>query len=423
MHDAYVRRSFKWTALTSLLAVALTVQLPGQVSDVGSTDDSDVYELSVGYLATSSLAGSRLKTELRDVAAAISVITPEFLTDTGATNMESLLVYTTSTEVSGIYGNFGGNPESTRRSPDRQTRIRGLDGADVTRDFFLTDIPFDAYNVNQVDINRGANSVLFGLGSPAGIINYGLKTPNMTKNARNVEFRVGSFGSMRGSFDVDQVVLDRVLGVRVTGLQSEQKFAQDHKHDKARRMYAVARFTPKLGEGVYTEIQGTIESGRTRANRPSTTPPHDYISNWFGPLNKYVNNNNLHGYSVATIPDQGPYLANYQAGPGGNWWDSLGIVYADPKSGTVGFGDIGGFRQRGGPDNANGSWLVALERRQSRFRTLCGQSLPLQPRDLRQQSEGHGHHRSLRKGNRQYLGRWMELGRHPDLGQVDLQFL
>lgn len=281
------------------------------------TDDDSVYELSpfeisttdsVGYLATSSLAGSRLKTDLRDVAAAISVVTPEFLTDTGATNAESLLVYTTNTEVGGLYGNYGGDPNATRRNPDRQTRIRGLDGPDVTRDFFLTDIPFDSYNVNQVDINRGANSILFGLGSPAGIINYGLKVPNMIQNARSVELRYGSQGSMRGSFDLDQTIKERFFGVRVTGVNSEQKFSQDHKYDRGRRVYAVARFTPNLGEGVYTEIQGSFESGMIRANRPSTTPPYDYISNWFGPLGKFVNNNNLHGYSVATIPEYGPYL-------------------------------------------------------------------------------------------------------------------
>ena len=80
-------------------------------------EEEDVYLLSpfvvettenVGYLATSTLAGSRLKTELKDIGSAISVVTQEFLEDTGATSAENLLVYTVSTEIGGSQGNFAG---------------------------------------------------------------------------------------------------------------------------------------------------------------------------------------------------------------------------------------------------------------------------------------------------------------------------
>jgi outer membrane receptor protein involved in Fe transport len=32
-------------------------------------------------------------------------------------------------------------------------------------------IPFDSYNTQSVEITRGPNSLLFGLGTPAGIVN------------------------------------------------------------------------------------------------------------------------------------------------------------------------------------------------------------------------------------------------------------
>ena len=56
-------------------------------------DAEEVFELSPftieaedtdGYQAISTLAGTRIKTDLRDLGAAISVITPELLEDTGA---------------------------------------------------------------------------------------------------------------------------------------------------------------------------------------------------------------------------------------------------------------------------------------------------------------------------------------------------
>ncbi|MFM8335593.1 MAG: TonB-dependent receptor, partial [Opitutaceae bacterium] len=107
-----------------------------------------------GYAATSTLAGTRLRTELRDVGAAISVVTAQFLADTASTNVRDLLVYTTNTEAGGFEGNFSGvdtgnrfsSAESTLQNPQNSTRVRGLAGADLTRDFFLTNIPMDSYN-------------------------------------------------------------------------------------------------------------------------------------------------------------------------------------------------------------------------------------------------------------------------------------
>jgi outer membrane receptor for ferric coprogen and ferric-rhodotorulic acid len=39
-----------------------------------------------GYQATSTLAGTRIRTDLRDLGSAISIVTAEFMEDTGATD-------------------------------------------------------------------------------------------------------------------------------------------------------------------------------------------------------------------------------------------------------------------------------------------------------------------------------------------------
>ncbi len=44
-----------------------------------------------GYAAISTLAGTRLRTDLRDVGAAISVVTSQFMIDTGSTNLRDIL--------------------------------------------------------------------------------------------------------------------------------------------------------------------------------------------------------------------------------------------------------------------------------------------------------------------------------------------
>src|SRR5690606_13746337 len=145
-------------ALLSALTLA-TASTRAQVVDdaLGEPDTDSTVVLSPfvvdatedrgSYQATSTLAGTRIRTELKDVGSAISVVTSEFLKDTGATNNETLLQYTTNTEVGGLRGNFantGGRSETTegRLRPHENTRVRGLARADNTRDFFLTDIPW-----------------------------------------------------------------------------------------------------------------------------------------------------------------------------------------------------------------------------------------------------------------------------------------
>src|SRR5690606_18155048 len=236
--------------------------------EVVSTEDN-------GYAATSSLAGSRLNTELRDVASAITVVTPEFLKDTGSTNLRDVLVYTTSTEVSGIGGNFyGGNADDNAyrnqmlANPQSGTRVRGLNTADLTRNFFVTSIPMDAYNTSRIDIQRGPNSILFGLGSPAGIINNTLKDPNLREMSGEVQLRYGSYDSYRTVLDASVPLIKDTLGLRLIGLNDREKFRQDFTYNKDRRIYGALRWQPKLADRVFTQIDIKGESGRISANRP-----------------------------------------------------------------------------------------------------------------------------------------------------------
>ena len=55
-------------------------------------------ETDTGYLATSSLAGTRLKTDFRDIASQVSVMTPEFLADIGAFSNNDAFTYSMNTE-------------------------------------------------------------------------------------------------------------------------------------------------------------------------------------------------------------------------------------------------------------------------------------------------------------------------------------
>ncbi len=113
---------------------------PFEVSATAGTDS---------YIAETTLAGNRLSTDLRDIGSSVTVVTSQFLADTGATDNTSLLQRIGGTEVGGVNGNYASPGPGTSSAlltedtihPSEDTRIRGLAAADNTHDFFLSDIP------------------------------------------------------------------------------------------------------------------------------------------------------------------------------------------------------------------------------------------------------------------------------------------
>jgi outer membrane receptor protein involved in Fe transport len=287
--------------LSAALSIPLAAQstpTPPASAPAPEEEDEEVVLLSPfevttedneGYSAATTLAGNRLNTELRDVGNAVSVITPQFLRDIGATSNESLLQYTTGTEVGSIQGNFAGlgdgaqlNETDQFKNPNQNTRVRGLAAADNARDYFLTDIPWDGYNVDRVDLQRGPNSIMFGQGSPAGLINTSTQSAAF-RNSGDIDVRFGSFGSNRASLNLNRELIDDELAVRIAILHDHEKFKQKPAFDKDRRVYGAIRWEPaflKRGNA-RTVLKANYENGQIDSNRPRTLPPYDHITPWF----------------------------------------------------------------------------------------------------------------------------------------------
>lgn len=300
--------NLKKYTLAMAVGSALAFPLAGQ-----DDDDEEIFELSPfevtgndreGYKAVDTLAGNRLNTKLRDIGSAVSVITTQFLDDTGATDNQSLLQYTVGTEVGGTDGTFGGvgdgallDESSNFINPNRNTRVRGLTAADNTRDFFVSDIPWDSYNVERVELQRGPNSILFGQGSPSGLINVGLKSAAF-ENSGEVEFRFDEHGSTRYVIDYNKQLIDDELAVRISSLYNDTKYQQDPAFSRDKRIYTALRWDPKFmnGDGIRTILKVNYENGKIRSNNPRSLPPIDRLTPWFdtGTYNgRYVSGGNI----------------------------------------------------------------------------------------------------------------------------------
>jgi outer membrane receptor protein involved in Fe transport len=280
-------------AASSIAATMLSAQDASQ-----QDDQKDIFELSPfvvesesqGYYDSSTLAGTRLKGQVRDVGAAIQVLTSEFMEDIDADSVNDLLLYTTSSEASGLGGNFTGafatqgmgvNVQNTQNEPHRALRIRGIAPPDLTRDFFITDIPMDRYNTDRVTVNRGANSILFGLGSPAGIVNNTLKKAQLGSDAYQVQARLGNSGtgediSWRVMGDFNVVVVDDKLAIRLALLEEEMNYMQQPAFKRDSRHYLTATARPFKG----MTLRGYWEKGDMDANNPDPTGPYENISRY-----------------------------------------------------------------------------------------------------------------------------------------------
>ena len=286
----------KHTLAGLLITTALGfAQAPG---GTGNVDDEEVFELSPftvedvqdgGYAATSTLAGSRIRSDIRDLGSSISITTKDFLTDTGATDGESLLSLIGNVEVGGVLGNFsdanGNNTNGARNNPQSAQRVRGLSSASLTRDYFQTNIPFDAYNTSRVEVNRGPNSILFGLGSPGGIINNTTNIARIGQRFGEVGFRISHRGGHRATFDFNETIIEDRLAVRVNYMNEEVIFKQKPAFENDERYYVHFDLTVRkdnkdswLGK---TSIKGSFESGEIERNPPDTVPPNDGYSSWY----------------------------------------------------------------------------------------------------------------------------------------------
>ncbi len=236
--------------LTVLAALALPV------GSVFSQEDDevtgDIYQLSPftidvsedsGYRSTNTISGTSLNTAIRDIPMSIEVINAEFLEDTGATNFDEALAYSSGvfldefTQSTGQSANGANAPGANETSSaDRSASSRAgtggrFDNGIIIRGF---NVPFqnrdgfryggliaqhgvvlggivDTANVERVEVVRGPNSLLYGIGVLSGIANIVPKRP-LSAPSSSVTFGMGSEGYLRVTIDVTGPLSDNFLG-------------------------------------------------------------------------------------------------------------------------------------------------------------------------------------------------------------------
>lgn len=219
-----------------------------------------------GYQAQSALTGSRMKTDLKDIASPTSSFTEQFLLDTAITDTDELARFMLSTEYD--FGEDAGGQNRLFSGTARPLRMRGLGGGEVTTNFFRTGGRGNAFSLERVDQARGPNAILFGVGNPGGIINATTKRARLNADSSLVAGQVRTYGGTRIEGDHNHVVLRERLAFRVAAVQGRANSWRNHQFNDEDRIFGTVKFrlSPK------TEINAEAETGRShrRANRTFT---------------------------------------------------------------------------------------------------------------------------------------------------------
>ncbi|MFC4294052.1 TonB-dependent receptor [Novosphingobium tardum] len=152
-----------------------------------------------GYDARDGSSATKTPTPLIDVPQTVVVITRERLDDQALEQLGDALRY--------VPGVTLGTGEGQR---DQIT----LRGQSTTADFFVDGLRDDAqyyrplYNIERVEVLKGANAMIFGRGGGGGVINRVTRQADPARAAAGVRGSVDSFGAWSVAADVNQPLSD-----------------------------------------------------------------------------------------------------------------------------------------------------------------------------------------------------------------------
>ena len=214
-----------------LVSTALAALTGGGTAWADEAPAIIVYGRPEGYDTDETETATKTGTPLIDVPQSISVLSREQLDDQGVHQLGDALRY--------VPGVVLGQGEGHR---DQIT----LRGQNSTADFFLDGLRDDAqyyrslYNIERVEVLRGANAMIFGRGGGGGVINRVSKAPEFSQTKLAASASVDSFGAWSVATDLGTPLSDTV-GLRLNATYEE---FDNHRQDYNGHFIGI---TPTLG--------------------------------------------------------------------------------------------------------------------------------------------------------------------------------
>lgn len=218
-----------------------------------------------GYVATDTISGSRLSTNLLKTPSDISVLTRDFLQDLGIMDTRDALRWLTAS--------YPTDPNTDPRDFGGNVTFRGLSAGANTRNYFPYLITVKDYLVDRIEGWRGPNSILYGVGPAGGSVNILTKQANF-KAATTVDVRADTDGGTRLAIDANRPLNHRVA-VRLNAVTQNRRNWIDGYFDDTDAVDLAA--TVRLWKGAQLRFDGELSNQRSSM---SYVPLNDRSSAW-----------------------------------------------------------------------------------------------------------------------------------------------
>lgn len=218
-----------WPSVRVALGLVLCT-MSVQAAEEGMAPDDGAAQLDRVVVAGEMTRYSALKSEtpIMETARSVSVETEASLRDKGALELADAYVYT-----AGVTGESYGF--ATRGD---WLFVRGLDVPEYRDSLqalfgYYNNTRSHIYTLEQVEILKGPASVLYGQGSPGGIVNVVTKRPRADLRPE-VVFEMGNFNHLQAATDFGGAVNESgSLLYRVTAVYRDADTQVDHVHNDA----------------------------------------------------------------------------------------------------------------------------------------------------------------------------------------------
>ena len=206
-------------------ALALVLSSPAfaetaTADGAATATDLDVVEVigkvDYRYVQKRSTSATRTDTDLKDVPQAVTVVTQDLIQDLGIQGMADAVRYVPGIGITQGEGNrdglvFRGNSST----------------ADLFIDGMRDDVQYyrDTYNIDRIEAFKGPNAMIFGRGSPGGLLNRVTKVADWEVGSE-IGLQLGSWDKKRVTADINQAIND-AAAFRVTGVYEDSEGFRD----------------------------------------------------------------------------------------------------------------------------------------------------------------------------------------------------
>ncbi|MFT4101909.1 MAG: TonB-dependent siderophore receptor [Burkholderiaceae bacterium] len=205
-----------------------------------------------------SKGATNLPLEIKDTPQTISTLDKETLRDFGASDSNDALRF-----VPGLVVDEWETNRTSFQARGFDVMLTQIDGLGMANDWGLVESQRDTYLFERIEVIRGANGLLTGVGNASGTINFVRKRPT-NKDGGEVIARLGSYGLKRLALDYNKVLTeDRTWAARVVVTQDDKDSYLRALHNRRSTVYGVIE--GQIGSSGVLTAGVTVQDSRQRS--------------------------------------------------------------------------------------------------------------------------------------------------------------